>query len=380
VCYPAAILTGFLACGAAASRPGHVECKEIYDIAATTAITILPPPLHAFFETRLEAFGQAAAPRARVVSDSKAAAEELQWHYVWLDIAAGAAGIDERRAAARRFPRERDKAVALYESCGVREGGLLPWILQDRYESAVKAFRSGNPEKIAAESGALLHFCVDAAMPFNTTSGRFANSTNEDEVLMDVRMGYHCGAVQIFGEQLEYEVRVYPGRRSPKGKALDAAFDATLDAFDAAEELRSVEAQLASELRLAENHLTSSHTTALLHRLNPRVAAILETRIESGALLAANLIAGAWEEAGKPELKSAATAPPSRVVAIPNAIAVLYVGTQNSTVYHHHSCSHAARIKLENRVTFESVAKARAAGRTPCKACRPGAPPKPPPR
>jgi hypothetical protein len=99
----------------------------------------------------------------------------------------------------------------------------------------------------------------------------------------------------------------------------------------------------------------------------------LETQIESGALLAANLITAAWAEAGKPELATAAFDPPPRGVAIPHAVSVLYVGSRNSTVYHHPSCSHVPRIKLENRVTFDTQERARAAGRTPCKTCKPDA-------
>jgi hypothetical protein len=109
-----------------------------------------------------------------------------------------------------------------------------------------------------------------------------------------------------------------------------------------------------------------------------RLAAILETRIESGVLLAANLITAAWEEAGKPDLRTAAV-PPSEVVAVPHPDSVLYVGSQNSTVYHRPDCNHASRIKLENRVTFDSQDRARAAGRTPCKTCKPDAPEKPAP-
>jgi len=279
-----------------------------------------------------------------------------QWHYVTLDIAAGAAGVEERRAAARRFPRERDKAMALYETCGVRDGGILPWVVQDRYEAAVQAFRSGEPERIVAESGVLLHYSVDAAMPCNTTTEHARRQRDHTELFNRLK------------KRFEYEVRVAPDRLSPVKSALDATFDVLLDSHRAADELIAID----------DATLPAAHE-AHAERIAERVAPILETQIESGALLAANLIAAAWTEAGKPELRATAVLMPPLIKAIPHAAAVLYVGSRNSTVYHHPSCSHAPRIKLENRVNFETQEQARAAGRMPCKACKPDAREKPPP-
>lgn len=48
-----------------------------------------------------------------------------------------------------------------------------------------------------------------------------------------------------------------------------------------------------------------------------------------------------------------------------------FVGSRNSTVYHHSTCRHAARISPANLVQFASAEKALAAGRRPCKVCSP---------
>ena len=357
MCSLAAIITSFLACGVAASPPESAECGELYEIAVATAVPILPTPVHDFFETRLEALRQAAAPGARAASESKMTGGEPQWHYVTLDIAAGAAGVEERRAAARRFPRERDKAMALYESYGVRDGGILPWVVQDRYEAAVQAFRSCEPERIVAEAGVLLHFCVDAAMPCNTATQRLRRQRDHTELFNRLK------------KRLEYEVRVAPDRLSPVNSAIDATFEVLLEAHRADDELFTIDV---TTLPPTGEMFTEKSTE--------RAAPILETQIESGALLAANLIAAAWSEAGKPELRTTAVLPPPRVVPVPHAVAVLYVGARNSTVYHHPTCSHVPRIKPENRVTFDTQEQARTAGRMPCKTCKPDTPDKPPPR
>jgi hypothetical protein len=304
-----------------------------------------------------------------MASGSKLTAEEPQWHYVTLDVDTGAANrseprpyggdpsLFERRVVATLFPRERDKAMALYESYGVRDGGILPWVVQDRYEAAVQAFRSGEPERIVAEAGVLLHFCVDAAMPCNTATQRPRRQRDHTELFNRLK------------KRLEYEVRVAPDRLSPVNSAIDATFEVLLEAHRAADELFTIGV---TTLPPTGEMFTEKSTE--------RAAPILETQIESGALLAANMIAAAWSEADKPELRTTAVLPPPRVVPVPHAVAVLYVGTRNSTVYHHPTCSHVPRIKLENRVTFDTQEQARAAGRTPCKTCKPDTPDKPPPR
>jgi hypothetical protein len=377
MCGAAVILLSLISWSAAASTPDHVECNDPYEIAAAAAVPVLPTPLRTFFEAHSEALRKAAAPGARIPSGSKFTSGDEQWHYVSLDVAAGAAtrseprpegsgpSLEERRAAARRFPRERDKATALYESCGTREGGLLPWVVEDRCESLVQAFRHGEADKIVVEAGVLLHFAVDAALPFNTTTDRVP------------RQRYHTDLIHRLQKRLEYEVRVSPDRLSPVKNALDATFEVLLDSHRVADELIALDAGVATELPVREDDALPAAREALADRLAERAAPILETRIEAGALLAADLIASAWTQAGKPELKTAAVVAPPSPAPAPHVAAGGFVGSRNSTVYHRSTCPHAVKIKPDNRVIYESVEKAKAASRTPCKACKPDGPAKP---
>jgi len=49
----------------------------------------------------------------------------------------------------------------------------------------------------------------------------------------------------------------------------------------------------------------------------------------------------------------------------------IYVASKNSKVFHKPSCRSAARIKAENLVTYNSREEALAAGKSPCKQCKP---------
>jgi len=377
MCRAAVILLSLISWSAAASTPDRVECSDSYEIAAAAAVPVLPAPLRTFFEAHSEALRKAAAPGARIPSGSKFTSSDEQWHYVSLDVAAGTASrseprpegsgpsLEDRRASARRFPRERDKAAALYESCGTREGGLLPWVIEDRYESLVRTFRQGDADKIAVEAGVLLHFAVDAALPLNTTADRV------------MRQRYHTELIHRLQKRLEYEVRVSPDRLAPVKNALDATFEILQESHRSADELLAIDAEVGAEMGVREDEALPAAREALADRLAERAAPILEARIEAGALLAADLIASAWTQAGKPELKTAAVVAPPSPAPAPHVATGGFVGSRNSTVYHRSTCPHAATIKPENRVIYESVEKAKAASRTPCKTCKPDAPAKP---
>ena len=114
-------------------------------------------------------------------------------------------------------------------------------------------------------------------------------------------------------------------------------------------------------------------------RVGSASVAIFEARIEDGALLAANLIAGAWIEAGRPPLdedamtqtaNEAATTETADGEPAASANAKL-VGSRNSTKFHTPDCTHVQRIKAENVVTFGTVAEAERAGRSWCSVCKP---------
>jgi hypothetical protein len=391
MCDAAVILLSLISWSAAASTPDHVECNDPYEIAVAAAVPVLPTPLRAFFEAHTDALRKAAAPGVRIPSGSKLTSGDEQWHYVSLDVAAGPASrselrpeesgpsLEDRRASARRFPHERDKAAALYESCGTREGGLLPWVVEDRYESLVQAFRRGEADKIVVEAGVLLHFAVDAALPFNTIAVFSIPGPDPppDNPLRRMQNRYHGDLVRRLRKRLDFEVRVSPDRLSPIKSAIDATFQVLLDAHEAAEEIIALDGAVSADIGAREDDALPAAREALADRLAERAAPILEARIEAGALLAARLIASAWTEAGKPEFRTVPVTAPPAPTSEPRAVAVVLVGSRNSTIYHRSDCTHAARIKPENRVIYESVEKAKAAGRTPCKACKPEAPAKP---
>ena len=71
-----------------------------------------------------------------------------------------------------------------------------------------------------------------------------------------------------------------------------------------------------------------------------------------------------------PQLPAAvASSAPANVPEAPALGAMVVVGSKSGTKYHLPECSGSKRIKPENLITFDSIAKAEAAGYTPAANC-----------
>ena len=366
-------------------RGGADESLDAYEIAAATAVPVLPPPLRAFFQAHLAAFQHSAAPGLVPTSSPEALPGMADWHYVMVDAAAGGGDEAVRHAAAHRFPRDRAAAIGLYKRHGLRDGGSLPWVVCSRYAALVRAFQAGKEEAILREAGALLHFATDASLPFNTTANRDGQATGNlhwpvgaakdaSPSHITVRHRYHIGLVGRLRNRFDYEVRVSPHRYGQVRNPIDAVFDVLLETHGVVDALLAIDAEAMAELGITDAETFAATSNAYYNRLADRAASIVESRLEAAALLCANLIGTAWVEAGTPPpgAQRAATPRMANRAGPPSKAGSPYVGSRQSTIFHRATCSHAKRIKPTNCVHFNTAQEARDAGRTPCKSCRPG--------
>ena len=381
----------FMACAAALAvvdgRDGGAveESQEVYEIVAGAAVPVLPPPLRDFFEDDLSALKRTAAELA-ATSSSHSLSGKADWHYIKLDIATDDTDAATRHAAARRFPRYRTAAAKLLQRLGRRDLGLLAWVIHDRYTALVDAFRKGKAEVIIRRAGALLHYATDAALPFNTTTGRDGTATGNlywsaagDEsstslMHRTVRHRFQLGLPRRLRIRFGYEVRVAPKRYSPIANPIDDVFDALLEAHRSLDPLLSIDAEATADLGLRDARTFMAASDAYYDYVSDRAASIIESRLEAGSLLAANLIGGAWVQAGSPP-PGAWEAPTPALTGRPNSVEPRsgpFVGSRKSTIFHRTNCSHARRIKPANLISFKTAREAQTIGRSPCRSCRPG--------
>jgi hypothetical protein len=363
---------------------GSDEACDAYEIVAGQVAPVLPPPLRGFFEAHLEAVRGHATAGLGTGSTSEPFPGEADWHYVMLDIAAGAEDASVRRRAAEKFPRDRSAAAELFRKHARRDGGLLPWIIAARYHNLVEAFKTGKEEAIIREAGVLLHFATDAALPFNTTVDRDSTgwghvrrptdaSSGTTLVQSTVRHRCQVGLLRRLRSRLEYEVRVAPARYGPIDNPVDAVFDVLLGAHRALHELLTIDAEIVARLGIRDAATFTAALDVYYDRLGDRAAGIMESQLETAGLLSAKLIGAAWEDAGSPSHDVWVAGKPARIDRSRSADTPTapFVGSSHSTIFHRAGCGHVKRIKATNRVHFDTAREARSAGRVPCKTCSP---------
>lgn len=372
------------------ARANDDESPDAYEIVTATAVPVLPTPLRAFFENHLEEIQRSATSHVVSASTPYTPPSEADRHYVMLDVAARGNDAAARHAAAQQFPRDREAAIELAKRQGVRHGGLLPWVIHDRYDALVQAFQSGEQTPIVREAGALLHFGTDAALPFNTTTDRDGaaashvrwpdNPANRPNALHHtVRQRCHLGLLARLRTRLAYEVRVSPQRYrriSYAGGVLNAVFDLLVETHSWADVFLAMDAQAVAELGITDAETFSGALDRYYDKLADRAAPFMEARLEEAALLSANLIGTAWVRAGSPapETWNASTSQLSREAPSANKPENTFVGSRHSMVFHRATCGHAKRIKPDNLISFETAQEARNAGRAPCRTCKPDGP------
>ncbi len=368
------------------------EAPDTYEIAAATAVSALPLPLREFYQKHLDRVQQAATVGLVGASGGGALPGEPDRHYIMLDVAAEGGTPTQRHTAARSFPRTRSAANAFFRRHGRRDGGSLPFAVSDRCHALAKAFRSGDVESVARETGILVHFATDAALPFNTTTDRdgaasghlhwpAADSVDfQGQTHRTVRHRCQVNLIRRLRSRLEYEVRVWPERYANVHDPLDAVFDTLLEAHGTLGPLLAADAEAVADLDITDRRTFLAAKDAYYSRLANGASAIMESRLEAAALLAAKLIGAAWTDAGSPSLGTwAAKAPDDRKsLSSVDEPAQPFVGSRSSSVFHRTGCAHAKRIKRSNRVFFSTPDAAREAGRIQCKSCRPGEPDRPP--
>ena len=370
------------------ARATSGESREAYEIVAGAAVPLLPDSLQPLFEARLDEVRRSAIGEIIESGGPDVRPKRDHHHFIMLDVAARGGDQNARRAAAHEFPESCAAARKLFKRHGVDrdQGGMLPWIIMDRYRELVGAFEDGEEGLIARKAGVLLHFVTDAALPFNTTSNRdgqaaghlsWSAEQGSPNAIPHRTVRYRCQGelIRRSQDQLQYEVRVWPERFQRVGDPSKAVFAILGNSHSYVGPLLEIDADLISRLRITGADSFVASADEYYELLAARAGPIVESRLEAAALLTAELIAAAWAEAGSPLSENETSGPLPAAKTSPTASPAEhpYVGSRNSTVFHRVDCPHARRIKAENRVHFETVEEALAAGRTPCKACRPDA-------
>lgn len=372
-----------LAVQAVAVEPSQVDPARVHRLVADAAIAILPEPIVELFRDNRADFARyAAAPAVDWPTDPKRR-RLFRWHRVECDVAAQGPSASQRREALESFPRDRSSAVKFYREHGVRSGGLLPFAIQECYDELIEALRSGDAAAVLERAGYLTHFAADAAEPFRCTvnndgtltgNARFSSPRGDHPNSPDATIRERFGVGLIDRHQGDYRsaLNTMTGSIAPIDTPIDAAFAVIGDSLAVVDEIAEADRLILEQLHVTDRRDFDTRRDDYYSAMNSRCGGIRVERLAAAAVLAGNMISGAWRAAGSPTTAAIRARP--RIAGgsdAPTRRKNAFLGSKRSDVYHLPSCRFAAKIHRKNRVRFESSQQARTRGRRPCKVCKP---------
>jgi hypothetical protein len=204
----------------------------------------------------------------------------------------------------KELPREYGAAIEKFGMATLKRNGLLPWRQQEEFGNLRRAFEGFSRETYAPGNAVLFaavmsHYIQDAHQPLHA-------SVNYDGQLTG-NTGIHSRFESALFERFQSQLTIRPAPPSPILNARDAAFDALLASYQLADPI--------FEADQAAKQGKDTYDDEYFERLFTKVRPILERRLGDAMTATAGLIMGAWEQAGRPTLKTTAegTPPPQKI-------------------------------------------------------------------
>ena len=199
------------------------------------------------------------------------------------------------------LPRDYDAAVEKFGVETLKKYGTLPWREEEEFGNLRRAFESfarggysaGNTVLFSAVAA---HYIQDAHQPLHATDNYDGAATGQD--------GIHSRFESTLFERYEATLTITPPAVKPITNPRDFAFDTLLASY-----------QLVPNVLAADKAAVDGkdvYDDDYFDKFFAGVKGILEQRIGESISATAGIIVGAWEQAGRPELKTTPR-PPQRV-------------------------------------------------------------------
>jgi hypothetical protein len=201
------------------------------------------------------------------------------------------------------LPREYGAAIEKFGMATLKRDGMLPWREQEEAGNLRRAMEGFKRNSAYAPSDTVLfaavaaHYLQDATQPLHATNNYDGQMTGQS--------GLHARFETTLFERVQASLVVAPAAPSPMPSARDAVFDALLASY------QLVPAVLAADKAAAQGRET--YDASYYEKLFTGTRSILERQIAAAITATAALIEGAWEQAGRPDLKTETPRPPQKV-------------------------------------------------------------------
>jgi hypothetical protein len=199
------------------------------------------------------------------------------------------------------LPRDYDAAVEKFGVETLKKYGTLPWREEEEFGNLRRAFESftrggfgaGNTVLFAAIAS---HYIQDAHQPLHATDNYDGGATDQS--------GVHSRFEATLFDRYEAKLTIVPPPVKPMLNPRDAAFDTLLESNRLVAKVLEADKAASAGKDVYDDDYFDKFFTG--------VKGVLEQRLAQSISATAGLIVGAWEKAGRPELKSTPR-PPQKV-------------------------------------------------------------------
>lgn len=197
------------------------------------------------------------------------------------------------------LPREYGAALEKFGEAGLKRLGTLPWREAEEVGNLKRAFENFGTDRgyVILFSGVVAHYIQDATQPLHA-------SNNYDGQLSNQRGVHNRFEAELY-ERFESRIVVTPGPPKAISSVRDYAFDTLLASH-----------QKVSFLLEADREAIGTKDTyddAYFEAFFVKVKPLLEERLSAAVTATASVIVSAWEQAGRPSLKTQTTRVPQKV-------------------------------------------------------------------
>ena len=201
------------------------------------------------------------------------------------------------------LPRDYGAAVEKFGLDTLKRIGMLPWREAEEFGNLRRAFERFRRNDVYAPSDAVLfaavasHYLQDAHMPLHASNNSDGQLTGQN--------GVHARFESALFERYQAKLLINPAAIAPITNPRDAAFDILLASHQLVPRLLKADKDAAAGKQIYDERY--------FDRFFVNARPILERQLSLSIAATAALITGAWQEAGKPTIRTGVPSPAQRV-------------------------------------------------------------------
>jgi hypothetical protein len=201
------------------------------------------------------------------------------------------------------LPRDYDAALGKFGMTTLKRLGMLPWREAEEFGNLRRAYEGFTKNSAYASTDVVLfaavaaHYIQDAHQPLHATNNYNGQLTGND--------GIHARFERDLFERFESRLVVRPAAPAAVTSPRDAAFDMLLASHQLVDALLTADKEAAAGKTFYDDDYFEKFFTA--------ARPMLEQQLAASITATAGVLIGAWEQAGRPALKTVDARPPQRV-------------------------------------------------------------------